>query len=262
MITLRTATYNIEMGGKGREAALLDVLRQSNADIIGLTEADDENVVRELAQALGMTYCWARGSGDRHVATLSRYSIIRSEIYNKKPLTQAALSTTIALPFRQLPQITIYNVHLRPDPFWHFEALRWLAVLQLRRVIKRENAGTHLIMGDLNTYAPKDPVNIKVLLRFTSELDRKRHARQRYKFLRIAHRQLIRAGYTDCYRRLNPIEKGYSFTRHTVPMARMDFVLADSSLRQRLTQCDVQTASPAPAASDHFPIVAAFQIAG
>lgn len=261
MVTLRTATYNIEMGGNGREEMLLDVLRQSNADIIGLTEADDAGVVRELAAALGMTYRWARGSGDRHVATLSRYSIIRSEIYNKKPLTQAALSTTIALPFQQLPQITVYNVHLRPDPFWHFELLRWLAVLQLRRVIKRENAGAHVIMGDLNTYAPKDPVDIEVLLRFTSELDRKRHARQRYKFLRIAHRQLIRAGYTDCYRTLNPHEKGYSFTRRKIPMARMDFVLADSSLAPRLTWCDVQTAAPAPEASDHFPVVTDFLIA-
>lgn len=260
MPTLKTATYNIEMGGNGREAQLLTVLRQTDADIIALTEADDEAVVGQLAAELGMHYQWARGSGDRHVATLSRYPIQRWAIYNKKPLTQAALSTTIALPFAQLPQITIYNVHLRPDPFWHFELLRWLAVFQLRRVIRREQHGAHLIMGDLNTFAPGDRVDIETLLRFTSDRDRQRHARQRYKFLRIAHRQLVRAGYLDCYRRLNPIADGFSFMRHQIPISRMDFVLADAQLATRLICCDIVHSDTAYEASDHFPVVAGFQV--
>lgn len=260
MPTLKTATYNIEMGGNGREAELLTVLRQADADIVALTEADDESVVAKLAAGLEMTYQWARGSGDRHVATLSRYPIKKWAIYNKKPLTQAALSTTIELPFERLPQITLYNVHLRPDPFWHFELLRWLATFQLRRVIKQENRGAHLILGDLNTFAPGDAVDIETLLRYTSELDRKRHARQRYKFLRIAQRQLVRAGYLDCYRRLNPIDKGFTFMRHQIPISRMDFVMADPKMATKLICCDIISNGIAAKASDHFPVIAEFQV--
>lgn len=258
--SLRIATYNIEMGGNGREAQLLSVLQRTDADIIGLTEADDEKVVAQLAEQLNMHYQWARGSGDRHVATLSRYPITRWQIYNKKPLTQAALSTTIALPFAQLPSITTYNVHLRPDPFWHFEMLRWLATVTLVGVIKHEKAGPHIVMGDLNTFAANDSVDIQVLLSYTSERDRQHHKRQRFKFLRLAHRTLLRMGYLDCYRHLHPLDKGFTFTRYRIPISRMDFVFADPTMSERLVACDTLANEAAADASDHFPVVAKFQL--
>ncbi len=260
MPTLSIATYNIEMGGIGREDNLLAVLKQLNADVVGLTEADDEKVVATLAHQLDMDYQWARGSGDRHVATLSRYPIRRWAIYNRHPLTQAALSTTLELPFRGLPELTLYNTHFRPDPFWHFEIFRFLAAWKLRRVIKQEGHSPTIIFGDFNTYARGDSVDLATLLRYTSDLDKRRHARQRYKFLRLSHAHLLRAGYTDCYRAVNPTENGWTFTRHKTPISRMDFVLADAEMKTRLCAAMVVTDPLTVDASDHFPVLTQFSV--
>ncbi len=260
MHTISIVTYNIEMGGIGREEKLLAVLKQLDADVIGLTEADDEDVVATLAQQLDMDYQWARGSGDRHVATLSRYPIRRWAIYNRHPLTQAALSTTLELPFSTLPELTLYNTHFRPDPFWHFEVFRFLAAWKLRQVIKREGHSPTIIFGDFNTYAKGDSVDLANLLRFTSDRDKRRHARQRYKFLRLSHAYLLRAGYTDCYRAVNPTANGWTFTRHKIPISRMDFILADAVMKTRLSAATVVTDPFTVGASDHFPVLTQFTV--
>lgn len=71
----RIVTYNIEFGGVGRVDALYSVLAHVNADVVALTEADDPAVVATLAERLQLHHVWAEGSGDRHIATLSRFPI-------------------------------------------------------------------------------------------------------------------------------------------------------------------------------------------
>lgn len=255
---MRVLTYNIEMGGRERFEQLYTVLAHAEADIISLTEADDREVVAELARALEMDHIWARGSGARHIATLSRTSIVEWQIVNKKPLTQAALVTVHdTRPFGN-ERFILYNVHLRPDPFWHYELMRTLATLALLR-LTRLRQGPHLIVGDLNTYAPGDPIDIETLLRYTSAADRRKHALQRYRFLRLAVRLLHHAGYTDCYRHLHPDTSGYTFTRHRIPINRMDYIFAEPQMAGALRACALGHALPqAASASDHFPLWADF----
>ncbi|HID52384.1 MAG TPA: hypothetical protein EYP41_10140, partial [Anaerolineae bacterium] len=59
---IRIVTYNLEFGGRGREDAIYAVLSHLDADVVGLTEADDPDVAAELAQRLEMQYVWAEGS--------------------------------------------------------------------------------------------------------------------------------------------------------------------------------------------------------
>lgn len=58
---LRVLTYNLEFGGRKQLPAITSVLQQINADVVGLTEADDEGVVATLAEQLQMHHLWARG---------------------------------------------------------------------------------------------------------------------------------------------------------------------------------------------------------
>ena len=87
MTSLRVLAYNLYLGGTDRVDAILAVLRHVDADVIALTEADDARVVATLAEGLGLHHIWERGSGDRHIATLSRFPIVESRIYNTPPLT-------------------------------------------------------------------------------------------------------------------------------------------------------------------------------
>ncbi|MGB1251861.1 MAG: endonuclease/exonuclease/phosphatase family protein [Candidatus Promineifilaceae bacterium] len=254
---MKALTWNIAFGQPEKLDRLYAVLAAAQADVITLNEADHESTVIELAQRLGMTHVWARGSGDRHVATLSRYPILRWQIYNRKPLTQAALATTLDVRPDGVNPLTVFNVHFRPNPYWHFELFRFLAANALLSAAKREKAQTSLIMGDLNTYGQGDPVDVKTILRFMRPQDRKTLQRQRYKFLRISLPRLLRGGYADCYRDVHPNEAGYTFTRHGHPVSRMDYVLADKLMRMRLRSCELLAGDLN--ISDHFPLLTEFQ---
>ena len=253
---LRVLTWNVAFGKPENADRLYEVLNSAEADVITLNEADHEHVVADLAQRLGMHHVWARGSGNRHVGTLSRYPIIGWQIYNRKPLTQAALATTINYRPGGGEYLTIFNVHLRPDPYWQYEILRYLATNTLLSVAKSVARGSHLIMGDLNTYGVGDPVEVQTILRYMNEEGRRNLARQRNRFLRLSHGRLLRAGYADCYRKVNPTKHGYTFSRHGHLVNRMDYVMADEEQAGRLRNS--YTLDGDFSVSDHLPLVAEF----
>lgn len=252
---MKALTWNVAFAPQEKLDVIVETLERADADIITLNEADHEDVIIALAQHLNMHHVWARGSGDRHVATLSRFPILRWNIYNKKPLTQAALSTTLDVDGSLL---TVYNVHFRPDPYFYFEPLRYLAATALLHVIEREAPKAHLIMGDLNTFGKGDPVDVHTIVRYMRPQDQKKIKLQRYRFLRLAHPRLLRAGYVDCFRRYCPTDPGFTFMRHRAPVSRMDYILADKQTAQRLLHCHVMHDID-PTASDHFPVIALFQ---
>ncbi len=251
MKQLRILTYNLEFGGREQIEAIYTVLNQCQADIIGLTEADDPEVVRILAERLGMEHIWAEGSGDRHIATLSRYPIQSWHIYNTPPLTQAVLETIIQTP--QHP-ITIYNVHFLPFLLLPFELRRWQAVGKLLALIQAKPATPHLIIGDLNAIGPKD----RVLQKNNPPRMKRIMMLQLRLIFRLAIPRLLKAGYTDCFRQLHPREDG--FTWWTInPTTRYDYIMADPLMTPRLQSCRVIDDLPEiQIASDHFPLLATF----
>lgn len=254
---LTALTWNISFGSAENLPAFLTVLQAANADVMTLNEADDEAVVAELAAGLGMHHVWARGSGNRHVATLSRYPIIRSHCFNEKPLTQAALATTIAYDDGTGKPLTVFNIHFRPDPYWHFELIRYLAANALLNAARSFAPGGHLLMGDFNTFGVGDDVDVPTILQHMREQDRKILECQRYRFLRLSLPRLLRAGYSDCFR-AGSAENGYTFTRHGSAVSRMDYILADRPLRAKLRGCHVLQGDLA--VSDHLPLIAQFAI--
>lgn len=255
-MTLRVATYNVASPSAEKIPLLADVISATQAQIITLNEADDQTVIAALAQRLGMYHIWARGSGDRHVATLSRFPITAWRIYNRKPLTQAALLTTLATP----TPLTIFNVHFRPDPYWHFEAIRYLAANALLSVARPYRDKPHLLMGDFNTYAKGDSVDVQTMLRYMRPSDQQILARQRYRFLRLSLPRLLRAGYIDCYRTCQPNSRGFTMTRHGHPVSRLDYILANPNIAPRLTHCTIWDADGVLAVSDHYPVIAEFAL--
>ena len=248
---LKVMTYNLEFGGREQVEEIYTVLAHCNADIIGLTEADDPNIVAQLAKRLQLHHIWAEGSGDRHIATLSRFPILEWQIYNKPPLTQAALETTIATPTGNL---TVYNVHFLPYLLLPFELHRWRAVGHLLKLIAQKKPRQHLIIGDLNAIGRGDrvlqknnPARMKRVMMFQLRL-----------IFRLAIPRLVAAGYTDCFRHLHPNKDGFSWWTIN-PTTRYDYIMADPSLAQRLRSCRiVDDIEAVYTASDHFPLLAQF----
>lgn len=227
---------------------VVDYLRP---DILALNEADDETLVMELATLIGFYVVWARGSGTHHLATLSRYPIEAWQVYNQKPLTQAALMTRLQIPAGTL---TLYNVHLLPYLLLPFELRRWQAVGRLLQIIGPSRPEPHLILGDLNAIAPADRV-----LHWRNPARMKRvMALQLFIVFKLALPRLLRAGYHDCYRTLNPNQDGFTFLTGN-PTTRYDYILADKTMSGRLQSCQVIADHPALSrASDHYPLLATF----
>ncbi len=252
MTPFRIVTYNLEFGGRDRVDAIHAVLAHINADIIALNEADDPDVIATLANRLELHHIWAEGSGDRHIATLSRYPISSWNIYNKPPLTQAVLETRIELPAQP---ITIYNTHFLPYLLLPFELRRWQAIGKLLRLIaSHPHPYPHLIVGDLNAIGPQD----RVLQRRNPARMRRVMWLQAGLIFRLAIPRLLKAGYIDCFRQLHP--SGDGFTWWTInPTTRYDYIMAPSILAPKLSACYVaNTPDAVYTASDHFPLVAEF----
>ena len=250
---MKVLTYNLELGGRAQLDAIHEVLAHINADVIGLTEADDHEVVKILGERLELHHAWGKGSGERHIALLSRYPIQQWQIYNQPPLTQAALEAKLDLPGGPL---TVYNVHLLPFLLLPFEIRRWQAVGKLLEIIRQKPPTPHLIIGDVNAIGPgdrvlqhKNPVRMRRLMLLQLRL-----------IFHLAIPRLLRAGYTDCFRHLHPDEDG--FTWWTInPTTRYDYIFADRQLLPTLQSCRVVTDHPAIRhASDHFPLLATFDL--
>ena len=250
---VRILAYNLYFGGVDRLEAIYQVLAYAQADVVTLTEADDPDVVKTLAGRLAMTHVWAEGSGDRHIATLSRFPVLDWRIYNTPPLTQAVLETKLDLPHGPL---TVFNVHFLPYLLLPFEIRRWQAAGRLLQVIRTRRPGPHLIVGDLNAIAPGDGV----LQHKNPPQMRRVMALQLGFIFRLALPRLLKAGYVDCFRRLHPTEAGFTWMPDNLT-TRYDYILVPADLVPVLKSCRVVDEIEAvKTASDHLPLLAEFEL--
>ena len=311
----RVMAYNLYFGGANRVDDIHAVIAHAKPDTVTLTEADDRRVVAELAARLGMEHLWAQGSGDRHIAFLSRFPIAAWRIFNRPPLTQAVLETRLSLsnlqslisnphakssPSTSSFALTLYSLHLLPYLLLPFELHRARALRALLQIIQRDRPGPHLLLGDLNAVAPGD----RVLQHRNPSRMRRAMLLQANLIFRLAVPVLLRAGYVDCYRALHPrrppllpfahaprersaakskeangrapstsLQGGSArdggegkntdgFTWWTTnPTTRYDYIFADPWFAARLRACRVADDLPqAQTASDHFPLIADFEI--
>ena len=105
------------------------------------------------------------------------------------------------------------------------------------------------VVGPLTGVLPRHPLTDRVLNRFIE---------------RWTVPRLQEAGYVDCWRWLHPEGDGYTCATWQ-PAARVDYVFADAQMLPRLRACDVVGLNGLPdpdvvGASDHFPVVADFDI--
>ena len=274
---MRVMTYNIWDGGAERVPLIAEVIAAANPDVLLLNEADDEGVVAGLASRLAYHHLWARGSGDKHIALLTRFPVVTWRVYNRRPFTQAILAATLSLPSVDQPvagsevqrktramgaavhpdqanEVQFFGVHLLPYfMLLPYEFARWRTVRALLDLIRREVSAPHLLFGDFNAASAGERADTRV---FSKAMQRRLWLQANLQ-PRFALRQILRAGYIDCFRRLHPGDPGLTWMPW-VPSARLDYVFADARMAQRLRGCEVVTAAPASQASDHFPLVAEF----
>src|SRR6266849_3848253 len=90
----RVLSYNILIGGTGRVDLLKRIIKSKQPDVVGLVEAIDEEVVKTLAENLGMQYRLSGRAQDREgwqAAILSHLPIKQTRIHTSKVLIKQHL---------------------------------------------------------------------------------------------------------------------------------------------------------------------------
>jgi exodeoxyribonuclease-3 len=244
-VTLRLLSYNIRFGGHGREESLAETIVAAAPDVVIFQEATDPTVIERLAAVTKFPY-WAARS--RHsIGFLSRSEI---EYYEWHYPAGSRHSFLEILPAGT--NTRIFGLHLSARFSKWDERRRAREIRSLLDGIKRHQNGFHVLLGDFNTLAPGEVLEIDRLpawIRGLIWISGRQLQRETIQFM-------LDAGYGDGFRGLHPDDKGYTFPTWD-PHVRLDYVFVPKVFVSRLLKCEVITEPKdrIRAASDHCPLV-------
>jgi exonuclease III len=254
-LEMRILTYNILDGGVNRESLILKIIEVISPDIVMLQEVFESTPLKDFALQLNMHYFLARGNSRRHLAILSRYSIIEAYSYRQfLPLSKSTLYAK--LEYEPGRFIHTFGLHLFPHPFIVFELWRkWEKEIALRKANLFVSEPCFLA-GDFNAIAPADYPDINSWPRLLNLM----LTLQGGRLFHFAIRDILLKGFADCYRTMHPETQGYTLPTSS-PTTRLDYIFANQILHSSLKSCDIIWNLPeTQEASDHYPLLAEFDI--
>ncbi len=241
---VKLLSYNIRFGGRRREQELAEVIRRVDPDIVVFQEATDTRVIDQLAAETGLTRSAARR--EHSIGYISRLEISHHEWHYPAGAKHSFLEIVLAGSEER-----IFGLHLSAMFSKWSERRRVREIKSLLKSIERYQAGFHVLVGDFNTLAPGEVLEVKRMpawirgLVWLSGRDLQRDTIQHIKD----------SGYIDVYRTLHPDVKGYTFPVWD-PHVRLDYLFVPKPFVDRLKLCEVINDAEAAKASDHFPLLA------
>lgn len=245
-MTLKLLSYNIRFGGRGREQALAEMIVTAAPDLVVFQEAIDPAVIERLSQATKYPFWAARRN--HSIGFLSRAEVDYHEWHYPAGARHSFLEIVPAGG-----RTRVFGLHLSARFSKWDERRRTREIRSLLEGIKRHQNGFHVLVGDFNTIAPGEvlemdrlPAWIRALIWISGR-----------KLQRESIQLVLDAGYSDGFRMLHPDDKGYTFPTWD-PHVRLDYVFVPKVFAERLKRCEVMTEpnERIRAASDHCPLVA------
>ena len=241
---VKLLSYNIRFGGRKREKEIAGVIRAVEPDIVVFQEATDTRVIDQLAAETGLTRSAARR--EHSIGYISRLDIAHHEWHYPAGAKHSFLEIVLAGTEER-----IFGLHLSAMFSKWSERRRVREIKSLLKSIERYQAGFHVLVGDFNTLAPGEVLEVRRMpawirgLVWLSGRDLQRDTIQHIKD----------SGYVDVYRTLHPDDKGYTFPVWD-PHVRLDYLFVPKAFGDRMSSCEVMNTTDAAKASDHFPLLA------
>ena len=241
---LRLLSYNIRHGGTGREQPLAAVISALRPDVVVFQEAKDPAVIEALSRETALPH-W----GARPGLSLGFISRLRPEraIWHKPRVSRHAYLEIIpeGVAWR------IFGVHLSAVHAAWTESRRVFELRALLGAIGREQPGPHALIGDFNTLAPGELLEIGNLPLRLRSLVWLSGGGVRYRTIQT----VLDAGYVDAQKWL-PAADGRSIKTFPTwdPQVRLDYLFVPGGYVSRVRACEVVTSGPVADASDHFPL--------
>ena len=209
-----------------------------------------------LARRWGCTPFFGDGNKRRRVGLLEP---LHSQHHKPASVSAHLARNLVEAEIEYAPGRSLFVLGVHPVAMlaWPFECWRWLEARYIVSRARRYADAPCLIAGDFNAIAPGDRMDTQLMpqwLRWMILLQGNRVYRQ-------SIRAYLSAGFTDCFRRLNPDDHGFTLPPPR-PNTRLDYIFANSILTPHLKSCQV-VREPAAVlhASDHYPVVAEFDLA-
>jgi exodeoxyribonuclease-3 len=242
-VSLRLLSYNVRLGGTGREKALAGVINSTEPDLVVLQEAVSPEAVERLSSLCGMK-AWASARG-YSLAFMSRVDIKHYAWHR------------IRLARRRYMEIVldeqgtrVFGVHLSAIHSNVTELRRSYEMRALLRGVARHQQGFHLVTGDFNTLAPGERLDIRRLPPRLRAVIWMTGGNIRWTTIRL----MLDGGYADGYRLFHK-DEGYTFPTWD-PHVRLDYSFLPAKFAPRLLTCEIVREAPGiREASDHFPLL-------
>ena len=244
-MTLRLLSYNIRYGGSGREDAIASVVRDCAPDLVVLQEATRPQVVERIAAAAGMAQ-WASRAGES-LGFLSREPVQHFAWHKPRVSRHAFLEIVPAGE----ASWRVFGLHLSAVHAAWTEHRRWYELRALLVAIQQHQHGPHALVGDFNTLAPGELLDIRHLPARLRALVWLSGGRIRWRTIQ----QVLDAGYRDAFRYLQPDLVGLTFPTWG-PHVRLDYLFVPEPFLTRVRCCKVVMDGAAKEGSDHFPLSA------
>jgi exodeoxyribonuclease-3 len=246
--TYRILTYNIRYGGAGREPALLSVIRGCDPDLVVLQEATRPAVLEQLARGASMAQ-W--GSQPKQSLGFIARRRVAHFAWHKPRLSRHAFLEIIPTGL----DLTVVGVHLSAVHAAWTETRRRLELRELLNTLKRREPRFHVLVGDFNTLAPGEILDVRKLPHRLRAFVWLSGGKIRWRTVQA----VLDAGYADAYRQRHATEAGFTFPTWN-PHLRLDYLFVPAPELPRVVSCDVVTGADATRASDHLPIVADLRV--
>ena len=243
---LKLLSYNIRFGGLGRENALAEAIKAIAPDLVVFQEATHPAVIEQLSKTTGMSFWAARVN--HSIGYLSRKEIAYHEWHYPAGAKHSFLELVPADG-----NARIFGLHLSARFSKWDEQRRAREIRSLLKGIERHQEGFHVLVGDFNTLAPGEvleldrlPAWIRGLIWISGR-----------KLQRETIQHVLDAGYVDGFRTLHKDDTGYTFPTWD-PHVRLDYVFVPKPFANRLVACEVIREPPEviKTASDHCPLLA------
>lgn len=244
----RLMTYNIRHGGRGRETPIAAVINACAPDLVLLQEATDPGAVERIAGETAMEE-WRAYEG-QSLGFLSRTRVSFAEWTRPRVSRHAFIEVVPAGG-----AVRVFGVHLAAVHAAWTERRRVFELRALLRSVRRHQDGFHVLAGDFNTLAPGEALDVHSLPLRLRPLVWMSGGRIRWRTVQT----VLDAGYVDSFRMKHADEAGLTLPT-PVPHIRIDYVFVPSGFSSRVATCDVVRHPQAAAASDHYPVVAAFDL--
>lgn len=242
-MTLSLLSYNIRYGGTGREGALAETIARCAPDVVVFQEATDPRVVERIADATGMR-TWASRPG-HSTGFMSRIAIDHYEWHLPRGGRHAFLEIVPAgTEFR------VFGLHLSAVHSNWTERRRVRELRAMLNAIAHHQKGFHALVGDFNTLAPGELLDIGRLPLRLRPLVWLSGGKIRWETIQI----MFDGGYVDGFRHLHPDDAGLTFPTWD-PHIRLDYVFVPMLFAERLVDCRVVAEDGVARASDHFPLL-------